>query len=205
MGEASKVCERCGSEFFRTGKVSNKQWESRRFCSKSCASKKHDHYEVGDMINRYLSGESSSDIADDLGISAVHVRRVLKGASVTLRSASEGKKLALSRADVREKMSRAATGRKLSEKAKARLRERVGPLNHNWMAGLTLSSSGYLQFTNSQENGVNAGRLLHQVIAEWKYERRTGQGEHVHHIDGNKLNNDPNNLIILSACAWLMT
>ena len=46
-------------------------------------------------------------------------------------------------------------------------------------------------------NGPNGWRLEHQLIAEKKYNRKLRQGEIVHHIDGNRLNNQPNNLIIM--------
>jgi len=37
----------------------------------------------------------------------------------------------------------------------------------------------------------------HILIAEKKIGRKLKQGEVVHHIDGNRLNNDPNNLLVM--------
>jgi hypothetical protein len=39
--------------------------------------------------------------------------------------------------------------------------------------------------------------LEHRLVAEQKYGRRIGKGEHIHHIDGMKDNNNPDNLEIL--------
>lgn len=41
------------------------------------------------------------------------------------------------------------------------------------------------------------GRHLHRTIAEQKIGRPLRQGEIVHHIDGNKRNNSPENLEVL--------
>lgn len=43
------------------------------------------------------------------------------------------------------------------------------------------------------------GRHEHRVIGEAIAGRRLRTDEHVHHIDGNKQNNDPSNLMVLSA------
>lgn len=193
-----KTCERCGNLFPRNEKISKTQWESRRFCSKSCSAQKYD-IDLTAIASRYQAGESSCDIAKSISISDVSVRRLLKESGITLRTASEGKRLALSKPETRQKMREAATGRKLSESAKDKLRARVGPANHNWSAGLSMSVAGYLQFTNSPANGAHAGKTLHQVVAEWKYGRKTNKGEHIHHIDGNRLNNSPDNLVIMQA------
>ena len=194
----TKICERCGNYFLRNEKISKTQWESRRFCSKSCSAKKHD-IDLTAIASRYQNGESSCDIAKSIAISDVHVIRLLKKMGITLRTASDGKRLALSKPETRQKMREAATGRKLSESAKDKLRARVGPANHNWSAGLSMSGSGYLQFTQSPANGAHAGKTMHQVVAEWKYGRKTKKGEHIHHIDGNRLNNSPDNLVIMQA------
>lgn len=43
------------------------------------------------------------------------------------------------------------------------------------------------------------GRHEHRVVAEQKIGRPLKKGEVVHHIDGNKRNNDPDNLMILDS------
>jgi hypothetical protein len=43
------------------------------------------------------------------------------------------------------------------------------------------------------------GRHEHRVVAEQKIGRPIQPGEHVHHIDGDKHNNNPDNLIVLTA------
>lgn len=44
------------------------------------------------------------------------------------------------------------------------------------------------------------GRTLpvHRLIAELKLRRPLAKGEEVHHLDGNKFNNHPANLVVLS-------
>jgi len=42
------------------------------------------------------------------------------------------------------------------------------------------------------------GRHTHRIIAEQKLGRPLKKGEIVHHIDGNKRNNDPDNLAVMS-------
>ncbi len=52
-------------------------------------------------------------------------------------------------------------------------------------------SNGYLIFKDS-------GKHIHRWVAERKYGKESIEGKHIHHIDGDKTNNKPNNLILLS-------
>lgn len=48
---------------------------------------------------------------------------------------------------------------------------------------------------------VRGGRHEHRVVAEQKIGRPLKPGEVVHHIDGNKMNNSPENLMVLANTA----
>lgn len=196
--EISKNCELCGSAFPKNTKDSMYQWENRRFCSRKCGATKLT-FNRNEIKEDYLNGSSSEELAIKYGCSAAHILRILKSLGVKSRSLSEAIKISHSKPEIKTKMSLAATGRSLSESAKDKLRTRTGSKNHNWRNGLTITGSGYLQFTNSPANGEHKNKLLHMIICEHKYNRPLKSGEHVHHIDGNKLNNHPDNLIILSA------
>ncbi len=62
------------------------------------------------------------------------------------------------------------------------------------------SSNGYIYFCDVTHplSTTNGKVALHRHIASVKVGRWLSTGEHVHHIDENKQNNDPSNLEILS-------
>ncbi|WP_366520181.1 HNH endonuclease signature motif containing protein [Chelatococcus sp.] len=193
-GMTFRTCERCGLSYSRPDRISNAQWASRRFCSHRCASFKRSVRDE-DILEMYWSGMSCTEIAVKLSLAQPTISRIIRSLGAT-RSPSERLKLSHKREDVREKLSRASKGRRCSDSTKAILRARIGASNHNWRSGLTMTG-GYIAFTASPANGAHAGRFLHAVIAEWKVGRSLGEGEVVHHIDGNKRNNHPDNLQVM--------
>lgn len=198
VGDREKSCERCGDVFARPAKFSDAQWVSRRFCSRKCAATRIS-MPIDELERLYVSGLSCSQIAEQCGVTKQAVRRALKASGVEIRGLSEAMKLSHNRPHVLEKFSNAARGRKHSEATKKKLRDVVGPDHPLWRSGLTLGSGGYLQFTASPANGAHAGKFLHQIVCEWKEGRKLPDGYHVHHIDGDKLNNSPDNLVSMSA------
>ena len=64
--------------------------------------------------------------------------------------------------------------------------------------GISVTEYGYLRFNHTKANGSNAGRRLHDIIAEMKIGRPLSKDEIVHHLDGDKLNNHPNNLVVMT-------
>jgi hypothetical protein len=194
----TKVCERCGNHFHRAVKLSENQWLNRRFCSKRCSAIRR-IVSDGEILKMYADEKlSSTEISKKCGITSTQVLRVLSSVDAEIRCASENKKLSCNKPEFKEKMRNSRLGKSLSETAKEKLAERIGEKSPLWKGGITISS-GYLQFTGSKANGDNAGKAIHTIIAEWIYGRKVKNGEHVHHIDGNKLNNNPENICILSA------
>lgn len=69
----------------------------------------------------------------------------------------------------------------------------TGEKSPNWRGGSSLMRNGYLQISIGGKR-----KYLHRVIAEQKYGRELKPTEHVHHLDHDKLNNSPDNLVVLS-------
>lgn len=76
-----------------------------------------------------------------------------------------------------------------------------GSNNPNWRGGRSVASNGYVFVRVGQAHhlaDVRGYAYEHRVVAEQKIGRAIAPGEHVHHIDGNKTNNDPANLEVLT-------
>ena len=72
--------------------------------------------------------------------------------------------------------------------------------NHNYKGGI-ITPHGYRMIWVGKKHhlaDVRGYAYEHRVVAEQKYGRKIKENEHVHHIDGNKLNNHPDNLEILT-------
>lgn len=143
---------------------------------------------LGDL---YASGLSIPDIADVVGWPRSRVRTHLIREGVALRTRTEGVRRAS------YKIGRALKGRKRPPMSAAQ-RKRMSDARLAWASanakGVSLKPSGYLEYTR----GPHKGRPVHVVAMEERLGRRIKPDECVHHIDGNKVNNDMNNLALVT-------
>lgn len=68
--------------------------------------------------------------------------------------------------------------------------------NPNWKGGRTIASNGYVlvKAPDHPDADVRGYIYEHRLVAEKKLGRRLRKGEQVHHVDGNKSNNAPENI-----------
>ena len=66
-----------------------------------------------------------------------------------------------------------------------------GENHHNWTGGIKTRPDGYLRYSSN-------GKYMHRVLMETHLGRKLLETEHVHHIDGDKSNNDNKNLLIVT-------
>lgn len=79
--------------------------------------------------------------------------------------------------------------------------ERCGKNHKCWKGGSYLSIDGYrmvMVTSGRMKSGWRKYRKEHIVLIEEKIGRRISKSECVHHIDGDKLNNDISNLVLLN-------
>ncbi|TEB09188.1 HNH endonuclease signature motif containing protein [Pelotomaculum propionicicum] len=78
---------------------------------------------------------------------------------------------------------------------------RKGKDNPNWKGGATVHSDGYIYcFKPDHPHASNGYVFQHRLVMEEKIGRYLKPDEVVHHIDGNKTNNNPDNLL-LTTCS----
>lgn len=81
---------------------------------------------------------------------------------------------------------------------------RRGKENPNWRGGRTISSHGYILIrvgTDHHLADVRGYAYEHRLVAERKLGRCLMPGEMVHHLNGNKQDNQPENLSVVSSLA----
>ena len=98
----------------------------------------------------------------------------------------------------KQNISKALTGQQLSpEHIQAQRQTKLA--KGTWKPiGHTTIRQGYVYTKVTHGRGRNNYKPQHRIVAEQTIGRPLTPKEHVHHIDGNTLNNEPTNLVVLS-------
>jgi hypothetical protein len=146
---------------------------------------------VNKVIGLYVEDKKSiPQIAALMSYPRSRVRGILVHAGVEMRSRAEGVRL---RRDVLGQHALGKT-RHFTTAWKNNIRNaRIKWADAN-ARGTSVKPNGYVEFTR----GPNKGRLVHVVLMEKRIGRHILPDECVHHIDGDRRNNSPDNLALLT-------
>jgi len=86
---------------------------------------------------------------------------------------------------------------------KRRAKGRFGPENNFWKGGRSVASNGYVlvKANGHRLADVRGYAYEHRLVAEAKLGRELKPGEQVHHINGNRQDNRPENLEVVASQA----
>lgn len=76
----------------------------------------------------------------------------------------------------------------------------VGPKNGLWKGGRSIASNGYVLIRVGKDHHLADCRgyaYEHRLVAEQKLGRKLKKEEQIHHADGNRQNNDPDNIEVM--------
>ena len=130
----------------------------------------------------YSSGLSIGQISKKTHIGKWAIQKVLIKYGYPLRSRREAYYLAVKQGRVGLKKGR-----------------RMGKDANSWKGGRTINSCGYMYLLLSDHPRANAGGYVseHLVVWEKANNKSLPKGWHIHHINGIKLDNRPENLLAL--------
>lgn len=147
---------------------------------------------IEDAAARYTAGESIPQIADKLGLGSGLLRYQFHKRGI-LRDRAEGVRLAA-------EQGRLGSGfRGKDRKFTPQHCENISKSRAQWAdagnaVGVSLKPSGYIEYTR----GPHKGRSVHVVKMEERLGRPLRDDECVHHIDGDKTNNEDSNLALVT-------
>ncbi|UNM95902.1 HNH endonuclease [Ignatzschineria rhizosphaerae] len=144
-----------------------------------------------DEFQLYLDGNSIPEVHEKTGIPLSTLRFRFQKAGI-LRSRADGVRLA----EKKGRISRPLKGqtRIFSQEWKDNIRKGKLELGRLTANGTRVNSNGYAEFTR----GKFKGELVHRTVMSNWIGRELFSDEIVHHIDRDKLNNDIDNLALLS-------
>lgn len=133
---------------------------------------------------------SIPDIASELNVSRSTARNMLIRNGVELRSRSDGIRC------VSYKLGLHSKGKKriFSQEWKENIKKAMNIYANKHAKGISIKPNGYVEITR----GNNKGKKQHIVIMEERIGRKLFYDEVVHHIDGDRSNNDINNLALMT-------
>lgn len=142
------------------------------------------------LVDEYLSGESTTALASRYGMPISTVRNTLKLAGV-LRNRAAAVRLAGSQGKLGGGMR--GKCRVFTDDHKKAISRAAKARGEN-SAGVSLKPNGYIEITR----GEHKGRGQHVVILEQKIGRRLLPSEVAHHVDEDRANNTPENLEVMT-------
>jgi hypothetical protein len=134
---------------------------------------------------------SIPEISEKTGIALSTIRFRLKALGV-LRSRADSIRLAVQKGKIGP--SHRGKKRNFTEEWKQNISKARKAHGEKYAVGTSLKPSGYIEYTR----GEHKRRRVHVVLMEQKIGRRLFANECVHHIDGNKTNNELSNLQLMT-------
>lgn len=147
---------------------------------------------IQNAVRLYNDGLSIPQVADELGLGRGMLRYRLHKLGV-LRTREEGVKLAAQNGRLGSGF-RGKTREFSEEHCENISKGRVRWADAGNAVGVSIKQSGYVEYTR----GPHKGRSVHVVKMEKRLGRPLLDDECVHHIDGDKTNNEDNNLALLT-------
>lgn len=144
-----------------------------------------------DMFEMYINGMSIHEIRKETEIPLSTIRFRLKKAGI-LRNRGDGVRNAFMRGRFPSKLG--VKRNEFSDEWKNNISLSKKKLGYMTSDMISIKPSGYAEFTS----GKYKGKPVHVIIMENRIGRTLKEDECVHHIDGDKLNNNDNNLCLMT-------